>query len=451
MRDNKQCETTKHGDDLMTYSRQHRLQLTGILTVVGFFLIVFTIVLVMDKKNSHELMENTNNLRGVLEESLKTQVISTSIAAREIINVEQFDACNSIEDVEKRSEDWKKTLAKLRQLQVETDAKYIYAVKQFSDGKYYFLFDTDPENEEDIRETVIEYELEEVHERAFLGKEAAALDMADEYGRYHTGAVPLRKNGKVIGIVSTDVDNTLWDKSTKLLDEGEASARSNFIYLAATIALAMLVMLLLTSVLLRRLQSAQDKLFRLANYDTITGLPNRQYLMNHLAKISHSDSKSKEPFALLFVDLDNFKKVNDNAGHDAGDALLRHIAAYLDGVYENSKLFHPSAGALNVSARVGGDEFIQIFPGISSETDAAIIAQKILDNFRTQALDRYVEKYKIGLSIGIALYPFHSDNYNVLIKYADIAMYHAKREGKNTYRVYEDEMKPMDQSCDAPR
>jgi diguanylate cyclase (GGDEF)-like protein len=193
-------------------------------------------------------------------------------------------------------------------------------------------------------------------------------------------------------------------------------------------------------VLLRRVTAMQNKLFRMANYDLITGLPNRQYLMDYLARISEKASKTNEPFALMFIDLDNFKKVNDGAGHDAGDELLRHIATYLSGIHENSKEFRPSAGILNVSARIGGDEFLQVVPGISTETEAAIAAQKVLDNFHSQALDRFIEKYKVGLSIGVALFPYHSANYNVLIKYADIAMYHAKHGTKHSFCIYTDEM-----------
>ncbi|MDR1728093.1 MAG: diguanylate cyclase [Acidobacteriota bacterium] len=415
----------------MTHSQQHKLQITGVLTVAVFFAVVLGIVLWMTQKNSEDLRE-------MLDSSIQSRLVSTAHAALEIIDADRFETYNTVADTVQDADAYQETLARLRKLQQDTGSKYIYALKQLDDGEYYFVFDTDLEDQAILQDEG-PYEMEDgdLLGKAFLGKESVDMDMQDEWGRYHTGAVPIRKNNKVIGVIGVDIDNTLWEKSNE-------SARNNIWYLTIAVGLAMLVMLLLTSILLRRLQSAQDKLFRLANYDVVTGLPNRQYLMNYLAKIASANNKEKAPFALLFVDLDNFKKVNDNAGHDAGDALLRHIAAYLDGVHENSKAFRPAAGVLNVSARVGGDEFIQVFPGVATGTDAAIIAQKILDNFSSQALDRYIEKYKVGLSIGIALYPFHSDNYNVLIKYADIAMYHAKRDGKNTYCVYEDEMRGKD-------
>lgn len=182
----------------------------------------------------------------------------------------------------------------------------------------------------------------------------------------------------------------------------------------------------------------QTKLKRQALYDNVTNLPNRQYLMDYLARLTSGPEKT--PFAILFIDLDNFKLVNDNAGHDAGDELLRHIAQYLDSSAENVKSFRPSAGQLNIAARVGGDEFIQVVNGVDNEEKAAEVARHLLDNFKSEHVDRYIDKYNVGMSIGVALYPFHSDNYHVLIKYADVAMYHAKHGGKNQYTIYTDEM-----------
>ena len=166
--------------------------------------------------------------------------------------------------------------------------------------------------------------------------------------------------------------------------------------------------------LLRRIGEMQVKLRRQALYDNITGLPNRQYLMDHLAKLT--TGPEKVPFALLFVDLDNFKTVNDSAGHDAGDDLLRHIAGYLSTALDHSIAFRPSAGQLNIAARVGGDEFIQVVEGVDSREKAAQVAGQLLEGFKTANLSRYVEKYNVGLSIGVGLDPEDSENYHVLIK-----------------------------------
>jgi len=196
--------------------------------------------------------------------------------------------------------------------------------------------------------------------------------------------------------------------------------------------------------LARNVHKIQDKLFKMANYDVLTGLPNRQYLMSYLPKTAEKAIKKQIPFAFMLIDLDNFKQVNDGAGHDAGDELLCRFAKYLNNVHENSKSFRPPAGALNVSARIGGDEFVQIIPGVATIEEAHNVAKKVLENFGAHFNDRFVTKYQVGLSIGVALYPYHTENFNVLIKYADLAMYHAKKNGKNAYSVYSDEMSVMD-------
>jgi len=417
--------TSEHDDIYKQHLKRNRLQCSGILLVIGFFIIIVWIVVSMTQKNSAEL-------RSLLNSSIESQLISTALTALEVIDVDAFESYNNMADIANDHETYNRILAQLRNIQTSAKVKYIYAIKQLGDGKYYFVFDTDPEDET-VMEVLGPYELDAVHEQAFLGRLSVDMNMSDEWGSFHTGAIPIRKGGKVIGIVCIDIDNTLWMQSNR-------AARKNIIYLLSSVSVTMLVVLVLTSILLRKLQAAQNELFRMANFDTITGLPNRQYLMNYLKNIANGDSRNKEPFALLFIDLDNFKTVNDKAGHDAGDALLRHIAAHIAHTHEKSKAFRPAAGVLNVSARIGGDEFVQIFHGVKTEADAAIIAEKLLRDFSSQVLDRYIEKYKVGLSIGVALYPYHSDNYHVLIKYADCAMYHAKSAGKNTYRIYEDEM-----------
>ena len=409
----------------MRHSQKNALQRFGLLFVVGFFVIIFGIVVYLTHKNSAEL-------RSLLDSSIEAQLIFTSMAALDAIDADAFESYNSMADIRNDSAAYNATLAGLRSIQANANVKYIYAIKRLDDGKYYFVFDTDTEDES-VMEDAGPYELDAVHEQAFLGRHFVDMDMSDEWGSFHTGAIPIRKSGRVIGIVCTDIDNTLWAESKE-------AERTNTGYLLASISATMIMVLILTSILLRRLQVVQNDLIRIANFDAVTGLPNRRYLMSYLQNITSGGGRTRESFALLFIDLDNFKTVNDKAGHDAGDALLRHIATYLDGSYENSKAFRPAAGILNISARIGGDEFVQIFPGVETEADAVAIARKLLDNFSSQTLDRYIEKYQIGLSIGIALYPLHSDDYHVLIKYADSAMYYAKNAGKNAYRIYEDGM-----------
>jgi diguanylate cyclase (GGDEF)-like protein len=139
------------------------------------------------------------------------------------------------------------------------------------------------------------------------------------------------------------------------------------------------------------------------------------------------------------IDLDNFKSVNDNAGHDAGDELLRQIAAYLNNIHNGSESIRlPDTQC--ITARIGGDEFVQIIFGISSQDDARTVAERVLYNFTSLVPNSNIERFQVGLSIGVALFPYQTDNINILLKYADIAMYYAKNNGKGTYSIYNDEM-----------
>lgn len=235
-----------------------------------------------------------------------------------------------------------------------------------------------------------------------------------------------------MGVVCADIEDTFLQQNRNVIWR-------NTILLVGVLVVTMGALLAAVIVLVRRVGMMQEKLQHQAHYDTITGLPNRQYLLDYLAKIT-SDTKHA-PFALLFIDLDNFKAVNDGAGHDAGDELLRHVAKCLELDGENAKSFRPAAGILNIAARVGGDEFVQVVTGVDNEKAAGEAAQRLLDHFAENAsANRYVEKYDVGLSVGVALYPYHTENYHVLIKYADVAMYNAKRQGKHRYSLYTDEM-----------
>lgn len=322
---------------------------------------------------------------------------------------------------------YQKVLHKLRALSDSVGAKYIYALKR-QGNHYVFVFDTDIEDPT----IFIPYDLSPVHEAAFAGRNAAdVMNVQDAYGSFNTGAVPVLHHGKVVGVISTDIEDTYLESSYKI-------ALFNSLLLVGILILTMGAMLFAVWYLLRRISEMQGRLERQALYDTITGLPNRQYLMEHLTSITAV--KEPEPFSLFFIDLDNFKQVNDSAGHDAGDELLRQIGQFLDTTLDNARAFRPSAGKLNIAAKVGGDEFIQVVQGLDTAEKAEEAARQLLEEFRNANLSRYIEKYNVGLSIGVARYPYDTKDYHVLIKYADMAMYQAKRDGKNHYRLYTDEM-----------
>lgn len=410
-------------DMLKDESKQMKKALAWVMSV--FIVLVMGAVIFLNVKNTRELTKITR-------ESIESQLISVSVAALEILDIDALDGYNSLADVENDQAKYDATLEKLRQLARNVGAEYIYVLKQIG-NEYYFVFDTDTEDEE----IFIPYELSRVHMDAFAGTPSAdIMNVDDDYGSFNTGAIPIWKNGNVIAIVSADIRDTYLERST-------SAARTNTIILVVTLVVVLGAMVAAVLWLAKRVRQMQAKLEHMAHIDTITGLPNRQYLFEYLGQLEEVDKKA--PFAVFFIDLDNFKQVNDNAGHDAGDELLQRIAKFLEREAKaeggDIKTFHPTAGLLNVSARVGGDEFIQIVHGVESPETAGQLAQRLLDNFaQQQDFDRFIKKYQVGLSVGIALYPYHSDNYHVLIKYADIAMYNAKKAGKNQYRVYTEEM-----------
>jgi diguanylate cyclase (GGDEF)-like protein/PAS domain S-box-containing protein len=172
-----------------------------------------------------------------------------------------------------------------------------------------------------------------------------------------------------------------------------------------------------------------EHLDQLAHYDKLTGLPNRTLFFDRLECMQALSQRDGREFALLFIDLDGLKQVNDNYGHEAGDAVLGTVARRLESCIRQS----------DTASRMGGDEFTVILGNLDRGThDAALVAEKIL-----QALSAPVplpggESCSIGASVGISLYPEDSDDLERLLSAADTAMYAVKREGKNGYRFYLD-------------
>jgi diguanylate cyclase (GGDEF)-like protein/PAS domain S-box-containing protein len=173
---------------------------------------------------------------------------------------------------------------------------------------------------------------------------------------------------------------------------------------------------------------AEERIHYLANFDPLTGLPNRTQLNDHLKYALSLARRSNGHLALMFLDLDHFKDINDSLGHSIGDALLIELAKRLCLVLRIE----------DTVTRLGGDEFILLLPGVAAN-GAAQIAQKILDAI---AEPYRIEHYDLALSasIGIALYPEDGENLEALSKSADAAMYRAKQEGRQSYRFFTREM-----------
>ena len=159
-----------------------------------------------------------------------------------------------------------------------------------------------------------------------------------------------------------------------------------------------------------------------AFHDALTGLPNRLLLLDRMSKTIVRASRNCSKFGILFIDLDNFKTINDTLGHDYGDLLLQHTAKRLVKLVRNT----------DTVSRLGGDEFLIMIDDMSQENHPAILAERIINAFK----DPFIIKdqiFHVGTSIGIALYPDDGVEAGVLIRNADTAMYRAKEEGRHTF------------------
>ncbi len=187
---------------------------------------------------------------------------------------------------------------------------------------------------------------------------------------------------------------------------------------------------------------AEQRAARLAYYDSLTGLPNRALLSTYLGQIVANAERYDYPMAVLAIDLDLFKRVNDMHGHAAGDAVLaeagRRIADCLrtsDATFRLDDGSDDDLAGESMAARLGGDEFVAVLPRLRSPEDAAVAAQRILDKLSAAyALDN--TELLVSASIGVAVYPENGRDIDTLLRRADAAMYHAKDRGRNNYQFF---------------
>ena len=174
---------------------------------------------------------------------------------------------------------------------------------------------------------------------------------------------------------------------------------------------------------------SEKKILQLAHYDELTGLPNRFLYNQHLAKALSLAERNRTRLAVLFLDLDRFKNINDTFGHDEGDKVLRSV----------SQRFRQTLRESDIVARVGGDEFILLIDQFSEPRDLGDIADKLLFE-ASQPFEIYGQECQLSASIGIATFPTDGRDAQTLLKNADIAMYRAKNKGKDNFQFYASEM-----------
>ncbi|MFZ5556595.1 MAG: diguanylate cyclase domain-containing protein [Pseudomonadota bacterium] len=184
---------------------------------------------------------------------------------------------------------------------------------------------------------------------------------------------------------------------------------------------------------------AEERVYRLAHFDALTGLPNRVLLHDRLQQALHQAQRHRRRAAVLFLDLDGFKEVNDRHGHEAGDALLKEVASRLNA----------SVRREDTVARLGGDEFVVLLPVVNGAEGAARAAEKVLAALQLPFRIRGAPA-DVGASIGIALYPDHAEDGSTLLKHADAAMYRAKAAGRGRWVLFERTFLTADASRPAP-
>lgn len=173
----------------------------------------------------------------------------------------------------------------------------------------------------------------------------------------------------------------------------------------------------------------EDQLYRQAHYDSLTGLPNRQLLKDRFTREIIHAKREDQNVAILFLDLDRFKNINDSLGHSAGDVLLQQAGKRLKNVLRDT----------DTIARIGGDEFTIILSNINKPTDAGQIAQTLIDSMAEPFVISGQTNF-VGASVGIAIYPSDGSDCDEIMKKADTAMYRAKDMGRNTYTFFTEDM-----------
>jgi diguanylate cyclase (GGDEF)-like protein len=257
-------------------------------------------------------------------------------------------------------------------------------------------------------------------------------DPGDSSASINEGALPLYSDDDVVAIVCVEF-------SSRYANDAYNTAALNTNLLIGSLAVMMAVLFAVSVALARMNQRNQQHLFDMANKDVITGLPNRRYLFSYLADLfgQASPRQPDSPVVALFIDIDNFKAVNDGAGHDVGDHLLASIGGFLAEALSQVAM---STRHECLTARLGGDEFVQLLVGADMELATTYVCM-LMERFSlTPDLLEYIGPYDVSLSIGIAACPEHATEFNDLVKFADIAMYHSKAQGKHSYTVYDPDM-----------
>lgn len=273
-------------------------------------------------------------------------------------------------------------------------------------------------------ELVVDYHVS-VHRMSYVQKVGATPFSSNVYMAVHKDheelASIIEKALLVVGQNNREILNNWQPQDIR----DSKTLRFTAILIAVIFSLGLFKLYRLSQSIKRQKAESQEQMWHQANYDHLTNLPNRHLLQNRLEQAMIRADRSKLPVGVLFIDLDNFKHVNDTSGHSVGDLLLSEAAKRIARCVRHD----------DIVARFGGDEFIVV---MSDVRDVAVLertCQKILDELQQSFLINK-DTFFISASIGITLYPNDGATYEELLSHADQAMYEAKKLGKNCYQFF---------------
>jgi diguanylate cyclase (GGDEF)-like protein/PAS domain S-box-containing protein len=241
---------------------------------------------------------------------------------------------------------------------------------------------------------------------------------------------------KALDLVARDHRTAVAAMLAKVFAQGEASCEADLIFdgarvvphylIAHRVQLDDSVCSIVVAVDITARRQAEDQMRYLAMYDTLTDLPNRAMLHDRLGQVIAMAMRCEHSMAILFLDLDGFKAINDTFGHDAGDAVLRAVG----------KRLHQTVRASDLVARFGGDEFVIVLSSVVDEQAATHVAQKLIE-LVAEPIVWEGRAHRVGASVGISLLPDHAADALTLLECADAAMYRAKRRCKGCFELAE--------------
>ena len=369
----------------------------------------------------------TVHVKNAEDAEMRENLITYGNTIEQSIDWKPFASTLNTKPVDIKLEDLMELNAQLkRACEANKDCHFIYLLyPDKQDVK--FLLDSSPQPDSEISHiTEIFVEATSALKKVMLSRTPIVEGpITDHWGTWVSARVPVKITANTENFVMLNIDVAAKNWNQRILNKSIIPMIFTLIFIV--ILLGLIFQNRRTENLLAQLFSSTSELSELANNDALTGLPNRRLLDDRMGQAIKAAKRSKGMVAVMFLDIDHFKAVNDSHGHDVGDQLLKIVADRL------SQLLRID----DTIARIGGDEFVVLLPKVMDMLEVREVAEKIISELMRPFYVGDIELH-IGGSIGIAFYPKDDSNPKNLIKYADSAMYVAKRQGRNGYAVYSD-------------